>query len=197
LPGLEVVALEEGGGNRVFLYGKDRVLWETHYQHWEPQNAAVGEFDLNRPGLEVWCRSRFNEHQKPFVFDANGTVVSAYEMDNVAPKGWTEAGVEVIYTIDWTGGPRQFAAAKERHTEGDVGIFDGMTGEFVRRFDDKAARLYVADVSGDWREELVVLNGNVLHVYHNAEPNTRPCEPRLWTKPHYRRSKMTHNYYSP
>lgn len=203
LPGLEVVALEEGGhkddlpGNRVFLYNSEGVIWETHYQEWEPQNAAVGEFDADSPGLEVWCRSRFNEHQKPFVFDAQGKLIAQYEMDNVAPEGWTVSGVEVIYAIDWTGEPRQLAAAKERHTEGDVAVYDPISGAFVQTYDDVAARLYVADVSGDWREELVVLNGNSLHVYHNEAPNPRPNQSRLWNQSHYRNSKRSHNYYSP
>jgi hypothetical protein len=62
---------------------------------------------------------------------------------------------------------------------------------------DKADRLYVADVSGDWREEMVVLAGNELHIYHNDADNPRPDHPRLWTYPRYRRSKMTYTYYSP
>ena len=203
LPELEIVALEEGGdteeagGNRIFLYNAEQVLWETDYQHWEPQNAAVGDFDPQRAGLEVWCRSRFNEHQKPFVFDAKGELISHYAMDDVAPEGWTVAGVEVIWTIDWTGGPKQLAAAKERHESGDIGVFDPISGAFVARFTTKADRLYVADVSGDWREELIVLQGNELRVYHNPESNPNPDHPRLWTRPHYRRSKMTWNYYSP
>jgi hypothetical protein len=203
LPGLEVVALEEGGrrgdepGNRVFLFGRESLLWETNFQQWEPQNAAVGEFDLDRPGLEIWCRSRFNEHQKPFVFDAQGNLIAHYEMDDVAPEGWTASGVEVIHTIDWTGEAKQLAAAKERHTKGDVCIFDPMTGTFVARFDEKAARLYVADVAGDWREEIVVLNGNSLHIYQNEVENPNPGRPRLWEQPHYAHSKRTHNYYSP
>lgn len=203
LPGLEIVALEEGGrrddlhGNRVFLYGRENVIWETDFQQWEPQNAAVGEFDLDRPGFEIWCRSRFNEHQQPFVFDAEGNLIAHYEMDNVAPEGWTASGVEVIHTIDWTGEPKQLAAAKERHTEGDVAIFDPISGEFVAQFEEEAARLYVADVAGDWREEIVVLNGHALHIYQNEAENPNPNRPRLWERHHYSRSKRTHNYYSP
>jgi len=203
LPGLEVVALEEGGstkdagGNRVFLYNADRLIWETHYQHWEPQNAAVGEFDAARPGLEIWCRSRFNTRQKPWVHDARGALLARYEMDDVAPEGWADEGVEIIYAIDWTGGPTQLAAAKERHTDGDVCVFNPVTGVFVERFQEKAARLYVADVAGDWREEIVVLNGNELHIYHNPAPNPNRDHPRLWAQPHYRKSKLTYNYYSP
>ncbi|MBI4558140.1 MAG: hypothetical protein HY706_11210 [Candidatus Hydrogenedentes bacterium] len=194
--GLEVVALEEGG-NHVFLYNATQLLWETDHQRWEPQNAAVGEFDLERPGLEIWCRSRFDTHQKPFVFDAHGKFHSGYEMDRVAPEGWTEKGVEVIWSIHWTGEPKQLAAAKERHESGDVGVFDPIGGAFVECWPEMADRLYVADVSGDWREELVVLSGRDLHIYHNPTPNPRPDQPRLWTQPHYRRSKMTWNYYSP
>ena len=198
-PGLEVVALEEGGkdGNRVFLFGKTKLLWETHYQHQEPQNAAVGQFDPSRRGLQIWCRSRYNEHQRPFVFDAAGELIAHWEMDDVAPPDWTPRGVETIAVIDWTGTTKQLAAAKARHESGDVCIFDPLTGEFIRRLPEKTDRLYVADVSGDWREELIVVAGSQIHVYHNEEPNPRPSQPRLWTQQHYRRSKMTWNYYSP
>lgn len=202
-PGLEVVAVEEGGrrgdlpGNRVFVYGRDSLIWETHYQQWEPQNAAVGDFDPEVPGLEIWCRSRFNEYQKPFVFSAAGELLAQYDLDATAPEGWSTAGVEVIHTIDWTGGPRQLAAAKERHTEGDVAIFDPMTGEFVAHFTESANRLYVADVAGDWREEIIVLSGNTLRIYANDAPNPNPDRPRLWTRNHYAHSKRIHNYYSP
>lgn len=198
-PGLEIVVLEEGGGdsNCVQVFGAKGPLWRSHFQRQEPQNAAVGRF---RPGSEklfIWCRSRYNTHQKPFVFDAAGTKVFDYAMDDVAPKGWTTSGVEVIHTIDWTGARHQLACAKERHTAGDVCLFEPLTGKFVERFRQKADRLYVADVTGDWREEIVVLAGSRLHVYHNPKPNPRPNEKRLWASRNYRRLKHCHNYYSP
>ena len=58
-------------------------------------------------------------------------------------------------------------------------------------------KLYVADVSGDWREEIIVISGNELHIYENPVANPRPKQPRLWDKQHYRRAKMSWNYYSP
>ncbi len=222
IPGMEVVALEEGGepggeedkevgteaknqpqssrrlkSDRVFLYNTKGLIWETDYKNWEPQNAALGDFDLSRPGLEIWCRSRFRSHQKPFVFDAKGQLISNYELSKIAPPDWTEKGVEVIFTIDWTGDKKQLAAAKERHEEGDVAIFDPLTGEFQMRFPEQAHRLYVADVSGDWREELMVLNTKELRIYQNPQPNPNPKGSSLWTQNSYRRSKMTWNYYSP
>ncbi len=163
----------------------------------EPQNAAVGEFDPSRPGLETWCRSRFNEHQKPWVHDANGKIIARYNMDDVAPDGWTMSGVEEIFTIDWTGGPVQLALAKERHKNGDVALFEPMTGRFVEVFRAKAYRVYAADVIGDWREEVIVVNRDRIGVYANPARNPNPRHPRLWTQQHYRRNKMNWNYYSP
>jgi len=195
-PGLEVVLLEEGS-NHVQVLGPAGPIWRSHFRKQEPQNAAVGRF---RPGSEeifIWCRSRYNQHQKPFVFDPHGKKVFDYEMDKVAPAGWTAAGVEVIHTIDWTGRRQQLACAKERHTSGDVCIFEPLSGKFVERFEQEADRLYVADVRGDWREEVVVLRGNRLYVYQNPAPNPRPSQPRLWQDRNYRRLKQCHNYYSP
>ena len=196
LPGLEVVLLEENT-EHVSLVNTGTFIWRNHHKLQEPQNAAVGEFDLDRPGLEIWCRTRYNEHQKPFVFDAHGQLIASYEMDDMAPEGWTVRGVEAIWTSDWTGEKKQLAAAKERHTHGDVAIFDPLSGGFIQRFREKADKLYVADVSGDWREELLVVNGAEIHIYHNDDPNPDPDHPRLWEQNHYRRNKMTWNYYSP
>ena len=226
IPGLEVVALEEWNGfwpfkgrssvvrfankvlnslmirlapreNRIFLFNHEGLIWVNHYKHREPQNAAVGEFDLNRPGQEIWCRSRNNTHQKPFLFDAQGTFMGSYAMDDHVPSDWTIEGVEEIFSIDWSGKAKQLIAAKERHTSGDVAIIDPSNGNFLHRFKEKADRLYVVDVSGDWREEIVVLNRNELRIYENTDPNPYPNRPRLWRQKHYKRNKMTWNYYSP
>lgn len=222
LPGLEVLALEEGGeklifpdsnrffircneffkrlwfgGNHLFLFNQERLIWKTHFKHCEPQNATIGDFDPQMPGLEIWCRSRYNTSQKPFLFDAYGKFISVYEMDLVAPDDWTKEGVEVIATVDWTGRHKQLAVAKERHKSGDVCIFDPVSGDFLFTLKEKADRLYVADVLGDWREELIVLNGSELHIYQNLEQNPNPDRQRLWEQNHYRRSKMTWNYYNP
>jgi len=195
-PGLEAVILEEGA-NAVSVVNLTEYLWRIDHRRQEPQNAAIGEFDLSRPGLEIWCRSRYNVDQKPWVMDAKGNVISEWEMTKKAPKDWTRSGVEIIWTIDWTGGVKQLACAKERHKEGKVAIFDPMTGEFVRVFDNQAYRLMVADVCGDWREEILVQGPKELRIYWNDAPNPRPNHPRLWTQNHYRRSKANYNYYSP
>ncbi|MFO7963732.1 MAG: FG-GAP-like repeat-containing protein [Desulfobacterales bacterium] len=222
VPGLEMVVLEESvidpppfdgsirgfytlnrlykkyisKGNRIFLVGTNGLIWKAHHNLSEPQNTAVGDFDPDRPGLEIWCRSRYDTHQKPFVFDSEGNVITSYAMDDVAPEGWTEKGVEVPTEIHWTGNHKQFVAGKERHRSGDVAIFDAMTGKFLHRFKENADRLYVADVYGDWREEILVMNKNEIHIYKNPDPNLNPDRDSLWIHSHYRRNKMTYNYYS-
>jgi hypothetical protein len=195
-PGLEVILLEEGS-NQVQVIGAAGAIWRQHFKQQEPQNAAVGRFRAGSDEVFIWCRSRYNEHQKPFVFDSAGKMVFDYAMDDVAPPGWTASGVEVIHTIDWTGARQQLACAKERHRSGDVCLFEPLTGKFVARFTEKGDRLYVADVAGDWREEIIVLNGRELRIYHNPAPNGRPDEKRLWSNRNYRRLKQCHNYYSP
>ncbi len=194
--GLEVVMLEEGA-NQIQVVGLAGPIWRSHFKKQEPQNAAVGRFKAGSDEIFIWCRSRYNEHQKPFVFNSSGKKIFDYKMDDLAPKGWTASGVELIYTIDWTGKTTQLACATERHTSGDVCIYEPLTGKFVERFKEKADRLHVADVTGDWREEIIVLNGSELHVYANADPNPRPKHKRLWADRNYRRLKQCYNYYSP
>jgi hypothetical protein len=196
IPGPEVILLEEGE-NYVQVVGQKGPIWRSEFQRQEPQNAAVGRFQPGSDEVFIWCRSRYDQHQKPFVFNSRGQKVFDYRMDDVAPPGWTASGVEVIHTIDWTGSRQQLACAKERHTSGDVCLFEPLTGKFVERFKQQADRLYVADVTGDWREEIIVLAGNKLHVYQNMAPNPRPNEKRLWANRNYRRLKQCHNYYSP
>ena len=196
IAGLEVVLLEEGA-NQVQLLGMAGPIWRKHCRKQEPQNAALGRFKAGSEEIYIWCRSRYNEHQKPFVFDSKGKMVFEYKMDDVAPKGWTASGVEIIYCIDWTGKRQQLACATERHRSGDVCLFEPLTGKFVVRIPEKADRLYVADVYGDWREEIIVLNGSELRIYENKAKNPRPKHKRLWANRNYRRMKQYYNYYSP
>ncbi len=196
LPGLELVLLEEGE-NYIQVIGLGGPIWRKEFRRQEPQNAAVGPFKKGSDEIFIWCRSRYAEHQKPFVFNSQGKKVFDYKMDDVAPEGWTASGVEVIHAIDWTGRREKLACAKERHESGDVCLFEPLTGRFVLDISQAADRLYVADVFSDWREEILVLAGNRLTIYENTAPNPRPNEKRLWTNRNYRRLKQCYNYYSP
>lgn len=211
-PGLEVVLLEEQTwapdpsifqerrrDDRTALVSADRIFWVSGYKGWEPQNAAVGKFDMNRPGLQIWNRSRFNTGQKPWVLDQDGRVIAAWSMNDVKPDGWSERGIEMISTIDWFGGPTRYLAAKERHRSGAVAVIDAMTGRFVTWWPEQADTILVADVAGDAREEIIVVNGAAgeIRVYQNTAANPHPPKPSPWAQNAYRRQKQNYNYYSP
>ncbi len=195
--GLEMVLLEEGYLNSISLAAHDMLIWSKHHKKQEPQNMAVGRFIAADANMQIWCRGRQRQDQHPFVFDAHGKMVAHYALNNGAPADWTVSGVEVIRAIHWTGAEQMLACAMERHCAGDVCLFNPLTGRFLLHLPDVADRLYVADILGDWREEIVVWNDDKLHIYTNPRPNPRPDVPRLWKQSHYRRSKTTWNYYSP
>jgi hypothetical protein len=187
-----------GAGNRVFVFGADRLIWQEDYLRQEPQNAAAGRYLTGADELQIWCRSRYHVDQKPFVFDARGRVIATYELSDVAPADWTRSGVEVPAPIHWSGTGQQQLAVKARHQDrSDVAVIDPLSGRFLVQARAEADRLYVADVTGDWREELVVLSGDRLRIYSNPDPNADPDHPSLWTDRNYRRSRHTWNYYSP
>jgi hypothetical protein len=199
--GIEVIMLEEShvGDDRTAVFNSDELFFYASRSGDEPQNAAVGEFDTSVPGLEVWNRSRFDTAQLPWVIDSDGNVIAEWVMNDVKPSDWSTSGIEQINSIDWDGGARQYLGAKERHTSGKIGIIDAMDGTFVEVWDEQCDRIYVVDVAGDAREEMVVVNdaAKEIRVYFNAATNPNPPKPRLWLKNHYRRQKQNYNYYSP
>ena len=195
-----MIILEEGkrDDDRVAIFNSESVIAYASRNGEEPQNVAIGDFDLDRPGLEIWCRSRFDFDQQPWVLDAGGNVIAEWTVNDHKPGDWTPEGIESIYRIDWDGGPRNLLAAKERHREGDIAIVDAMTGEFLQTWQDQAARLYVVDVAGDYREELVVVSNQSkeIRIYWNEAENSN-VKPRYWQLNSYRREKLNYNYYSP
>jgi hypothetical protein len=146
---------------------------------------------------QVWCRSRFNTDQRPFVFDADGRLIAAYRLDDHTPPGWTEEGIETIFTIDWLGGDRQHLAAKERHRRGDVAIIDALSGRFIEHLVESADRLYVYALTEPRREQVIVLAGDHLRAYGcDARPPAATVAP-LRADRDYRRRRQCHNYYTP
>ena len=202
IPGLEIVLLEEHWGareklNHTALVNPNKVIWRVDKDNIEPQNSAIGEFDRSTPGLEIWSRSRFDTYQLPWVYDAKGKVIASYVMNEVKPSDWSEEGVEFIYAINWNGSGQQHIAAKERHLDGKIAVLNPLTGEFIKVWNEVASHLFVADVAGDAREEIVVFNNETkeIRVYWNDEPGSGSTQ-RLWLQNRYKRAKDNYNYYS-
>jgi hypothetical protein len=183
----------------------------------EPQNIAVGDFDPSKTACEVFCRSRFNgsethtegQGQHPWVFDWQGIQFSHYNTVDSFPSGFNtsaygnKSGIECVWTIDWDGGSKEYIAANAREVAGNTGIFNPVTGQAVWTTMGEspavqAKFVYVADVSGDSREEVILYDqtDHSLKIFWNGDSNPDPG-PRKWDDPLYRRLKMHWNYYSP
>ena len=199
-PKLEAVIPEEGGKKRVILYNKSKVLWSKPREGaTDGDKVQVGDFDPGRKGLEIFLRGANSDDM--WVMDRAGNRIAAYDFDTKKqPQSWSDNGIEEIFSLHWTGRAKQLLAVKERGTTGDVGIFDPMTAKFIEVFDEAADRIYVADLAGDWREELVVISGRKLTIYRNLDANPQGVASNArpsWKKNIYLRRKMTWNYYSP
>ena len=223
IPGLEWILTEEDWCGQTdwhtSMLSQSGILWRNETSlFWnesdkEPQNAAAGNFDTGRQFNEVWIRSRFGgvESQHPWIFDAQGNQFSDYETAQTLPAGFNthpdygnHEGLEVIWTIDWKGTPKEYIAAKARHNNGNVGVFDAVTGQAVWSTvgtspEVQASSLYVADVAGDYREEIIIYDeaDGRIKIYWNEEANLNPSKPDKWKDPLYRRLKQNWNYYSP
>lgn len=234
LPGLEWVVTEEDGISpqseyHTVLMHSGGVLWYEEmdfpgYEFFrEPQHTAVGNFDLSAPHCEVWARSRLGggdpaffyrpfDSQWPWVFNSIGTIIASYRTIEKLPPGFNTTpdlgnrmGIEMMWTIDWTGSPKENIAARARiYPGGHFGVFDAVTCDTVWTSmghypSIQTFNLYVADIAGDGREEMIVYDfaDGQIKVFWNPADN--PYQPKLpkWDDPLYRRLKQNWNHYSP
>lgn len=216
IAGLEWVIAEEGSRSGHFntvLLSQSGLIWKktvdlfTTASEREPQNVCVGEFNDSYTGLEIWNRSRFSDDQHPWVYDNTGTRIADYQTaNNTLPIGFNASGngdgLEMIWTVDWDGSGMEYLAAKARHVHGHVGIFNAVNGSAVwttmSNSNMQAKNVYVADVAGDSREEIVIFDmyDDKIKIYHNDESLT-DTRPSKWDDPLYRRLKQNWSYYSP
>jgi hypothetical protein len=224
LPGLEWVVTEEdhsGGTNNwhTTMLSTSGIIWRVETDLFpdnrdrEPQNVAGGNFDPGRSHEELWVRSRFSgpsESQHPWVFDSGGTQFADFSTQEALPPGFNtheygnKQGLEIIVPIDWLGSDKSFIAAKARHVNGNIGVFDAVTGEALWYTPNafpavQATMIYVADVAGDYREEVIIYDiaSGAIKIYANHAVNPKPMRPRKWSLQFYARMKQNWNYYSP
>lgn len=244
-PGLEIALAEQHGNNETIVLGPSGARWGVHHEPggiWaigecryneDPDKLAVGDFDMDRPGLEVFARSSCGNH--PWVMSGDGEVIASWSVRQTAPDGWChvgdcradpetsfikglidwvrvdfrggrsdrrrEYGIDIVRPVHWEGTGRQLLFVTERHLDGQIGLVDAMTGDFLRVWPTEAVRTYAADVAGDFREELIVLearpNGSALKIFWNEDAPGGQLENSLWDSQAYRRVRQNWNYYSP
>ncbi len=185
----------------------------------EPQSIAGGNFDTGGGNdyCEVFCRSpdictTKAIPQQPWVVDYSGNQDYFYSMYDALPEGFNTVspdsnanGIEIICTIDWEGTDKEYITGKARKASGThVGIFDAIDGDDVWTTMGYTPTiragyfLYVADVTGDYREEIFLYDttDQKIKIFWNEDPNVN-SKPAKWDDPLYRRLKQNWNYYSP
>jgi len=223
IPGgpLEVVLAEQGGNNEAVVFNVKQILWGRRRENIpptgqcarerDPDKVAVGDFSTDSPGLEVFARSACGH--EPWVMNSRGKIIATWQVLKTAPKGWAtvkstfrsgiEGGIDVVRAIDWFGAKsRRHLFVKERHLDGKAAIVDPMNGEFLKVFDVRATRTYSADIAGDFREEVAILEAgdsgsSRLKIYWNEREPEHSGLPSPWSNTLYRRLKQNWNYYSP
>jgi hypothetical protein len=216
VPGLplEVVLAEQRGAqSHTDVVNPDRIVFRSlNPWNWEdPDKVAAGDFDPARPGLEIFNRSSggdgtarrgrdepYANEEAPWVIDATGEVLAKYYVNDTKPNWWTGHGIEEVCRIDWDGDAADELVAKERHRNGAGAIVAPLTGEFRCILPGQALRIYAADLAGDSREEVVMLDeSGSVRIFRNTAPNAGRARPSPWNAQHYRRQKQNWNYYSP
>jgi hypothetical protein len=223
IPGnpLEIVLAEQGGNNEAITFNVKQILWGRRRDNIpptgqcarerDPDKVAVGDFAPDSPGLEVFARSACGH--EPWVMNSSGKIIATWRVLETAPRGWctvnsdsnpgVEGGIDVVRAIDWFGAAsRRHLFVKERHLDGKAAIVDPMNGKFLKVFDVRAARTYSADIAGDFREEVVIIEAggsgtSRLKIFWNEEDAERPGLASPWAHALYRRLKQNWNYYSP
>ena len=204
---LEIALAEQGGNNEAIVVNAQKIVYHSsnpanpcckvagECREKDPDKVAVGDFDTKRPGLEVFCRSACG--RAPWAFAADGKLIASWVVDKTKPTGWHQDGIEQVVAADWDGDERQELVLTERHTAGRAAVVNALTGKFIATFAGNAARVYAADISGDYREEIITIDtSGEVRVFWNPANNSRTRD-RYWKRQHYRRQKQNWNYYSP
>jgi hypothetical protein len=209
LPGLEVFVISEGGQQWVGCVNAREIVYRSTFDNKEPQKGAVGEFNPDRPGLESWWANKDNNsedtYRYPFVFDAHGELIGSYDFKSRYPaagrdRDWAPGETTVI---DWRGTETQQAFMRGRYEHSSLGgvanpvIFEPLDGRVSEWFDVPVRQCFPADVAGDYREEIVGIDGRTkeLVIWWNPEHNDR-TRARYWEEQWYRVAMQISDAYS-
>ncbi|HVR35232.1 MAG TPA: hypothetical protein VMS21_05210 [Methylomirabilota bacterium] len=209
LPGLEIFLVTEGGNQWVGCVRAQGIVFRGDFENREPQKGIVGEFDPSRPGLESWWANKDNNSDRtyrfPFLFDSRGRLIGSYDFKSQFPpegkeRDWAPGGTTFI---DWMGTPTQQGFMRGRFEHASLGgianpvIFEPLTGHIVEWFDTPVRQCFPADVAGDYREEIVGIDGESgeVVVWWNPDPNPLSRE-RYWEHQWYRVAMRISDAYS-
>jgi len=156
----------------------------------EGQSVAIGEFRSDLPGLELLFAIQAPDNDEK-LFSAQGELLWTFD----GPSEF-DASFETS-PIRWIG-DRQQEIIEQRWGRGRVvSIFDeygNLVEEIDPSFEFGEVGYRVADVCGDFREEIVFFNHNYLIIYRNGAP-TPFSDESPWLDPRYVERQVNWVYY--
>lgn len=196
-PGLEVYFGYEASHNHSGLQVADAATGEeiwgsdfsTDHIHSE---GFVGDVLPEYPGMECYGGEEYGDPQNTrYLFSAYGELISSNPVTKDNGDGDGRDGNELEpKTIFWDAD-----LSREVFDEGEIFDFPYEEGMEILSSMDVERGYYIADVVGDWREELIESEGGTLRIYVSTIP-AEDKRPWLMEDPVYRRDVMnsTHGY---
>lgn len=199
--GNEIIAVAMTG---MWFYSADgTLLWFHPSKLTDPENGwfdgegvqevLVSDFYPDNPGLEMVLYSeQMGGDQSVAMFDKSGNVMQ-WGDQNYGPRRW------VTCAMDWDGDRSVDEIYNRRgiHTREFVRLNYSMDWSQVHTIDQDEFPPWVADVTGDHREEVLWYDQDEILILHNNGPLSGDPLPSPWQSLKYRMRYANWNHCSP
>lgn len=199
-PGLELAYICEDAQPQLGVNLRDAqngdLLWGAREPHLDNaiDQVAVGDIDPRYPGMEVWI----NKGLKQLFYSAKGEPISG-PVPSTSELVWWDADLrrEQLGGFGFGGDGRARGAAGAPVAQPGAGFGPGGGSRFIGKWTEGALQPItlgiqgqvhqIADLAGDWREEIVTFTNGELRIYSTPIPaaDRRVC---LMQDPIYRHS---------
>lgn len=196
-PGLEIAygfeKKQEKNGICLVDAKTGTILWGHQEQTFHIHSQGMAANVLSQyPGMEIWGGER--DFPRRWLYSAKGERIEFHEKGALAPRPmWWDGDMQkevapgkAIHQVD-----APLAERSKKHRD-----IEGMEGNAIQGLDGKV--VLVADILGDWREEVVVALKGTMRIYTSPIPTDIKRTP-LMTNRQYRLSiaTQTSGYYCP
>jgi rhamnogalacturonan endolyase len=177
-PKAEPRAYACGSDEGLLIFGKDgKVL--NHVRIGHAQSASIGKYRPDLPGLQYLTVNFWRNPGIVTLFDSDGNILAQEEPIHSGSP---------LLPVNWRGDGQEFALLSGNVREG--GMIDGNLRRVVMFPDDGHPDLcaYVADVTGDPRDEVILWDQERVWIYTQDRPFTGKQIYSPLRSPHYNES---------
>ncbi len=177
-PKAEMRAYACGSDEGFIMFASDgKILKHTRIGH--AQSPSIGKYRMDVPGLQLLTVNYWRNPGILSLFDADGDLLGQEELIHTGSP---------LLPVNWRGDGQEFAMLSGNVREG--GLIDGNFRRVVMFPDDGHPDLayYVADVTGDPRDEIILWDQERVWIYTQDRPYTGKKIYAPARSPHYNES---------